>query len=551
MQMRAWIPTLLWGGAVLAAGATKAAESATADRPNILVIVTDDMGYSDLGCYGGEIHTPHVDQLAAGGLRFSQFYNCARCCPTRASLLTGAYPERVGMGQFGRTMDKSVPTLAENLRASGYATAMMGKWHLTQLPVTDSPEKRIRWMNHQLDLGIPFGELASYPTRRGFDQFYGIIWGVVSHFDPFSLTDGDAPVRSVPADFYLTDAISDRSVDCIRAFAESDQPFFLYVAFTAPHWPIQAPEEEIAKYRNRYRDGWSSLRHERFQRQSELGLFDALPPLGPVSGERRRWDRFADHEREHLARKMEVHAAMVDRIDQGIGRIVAGLQNTGQLDNTVIFFLSDNGASPEIPGPPGYDRHSGTRDGRVALRDAELQQPEHRAKLGSDESYTGIGREWASAVNTPLRYWKAESYEGGCRTPLVVHWPRGIKERVGRFTPSIGHVIDLSPTCLDLAGAEPRPGTLQDGLSLLPVLTGQQTITERTLYFEHEDGRGIRRNNWKAAKRGGREWELFDLTQDPGETRNLADANPELLKSLIDDWSNWYSDVTGVDDEQL
>ena len=254
--------------AVVSAAAAAWPRPATAaagdDRPNIMVVVVDDMGYSDPGCYGGEIQTPNIDRLAEDGLRFTQFYNCSRCCQTRASLLTGAYPHHVGMREFGRTMDTSVPTLAENLRDGGYATAMVGKWHLSELPATKNDARRILWMNHELDLGIPFGELASYPTRRGFQQFYGIIWGVVNHFDPFSLTDGETPVPSVPEDFYFTDAISQRAVDYIHGFADADKPFFLYVAYTAPHWPIQARPQDIAKYQGRYKDGWEALRQERF-----------------------------------------------------------------------------------------------------------------------------------------------------------------------------------------------------------------------------------------------------------------------------------------------
>lgn len=543
MRMQSCFVTLLYGSCLFAAGNAPAADPPVGERPNIVLILVDDMGFSDPGCYGGEIHTPNVDRLAADGLRFSQFYNGARCCQTRASLLTGAYPQRVGMAEFGRTMDENVPTLAENLGDSGYATAMVGKWHLSALPETDSSEQRILWMNHELSLDIPFAEPASYPTRRGFERFYGIIWGVVNHFDPFSLTDGLAPVENVPPGYYFTDAISDRSVQYIRDFAGSDKPFFLYVAYTAPHWPIQAPEEDIAKYRGRYVGGWESLRRERFKRQQELGLFDTDVPLGRISGERRRWEGLEAERRDYLAGKMVVHAAMVDRVDQGVGRIVDGLRETGQLDNTIILFLSDNGASPEIPAPPGYDRYSATRDGRPALRDGELQLPENRAKLGSDESYTGIGPSWASATNTPLRYWKAESYEGGCRTPMVVHWPAGIKSATGGFVHSLGHVIDLMPTCLELAQAQPRPGTLQDGVSLVPVLQGDDTLTDRTLYFAHGDGRGIRQENWKASKRARRDWQLFDLSSDPGETNNLARLNPTLLDALIERWTAWNEDV--------
>lgn len=513
--------------------------TAANERPNIVVIVTDDMGYSDPGCYGGEIDTPNIDRLAAGGIRFTQFYNCSRCCQTRASLLTGAYPQRVGMSEFGRTMDKSVPTVAENLRDGGYTTAMVGKWHLSELPHTKSDPERILWMNHELDLDMPFAEIASYPTRRGFEHFYGIIWGVVNHFDPFSLTDGETPVRDVPDGFHMTDAISQRSVEYIREFSQTDKPFFLYVSFTAPHWPIQAHEKDIAKYRGRYAEGWSDLRRERFARQQEMGLFEGKVSLGQISGRERRWNRLPAEDQEYLAEKMAVHAAMVDQVDQGIGQIIEQLRDSDQLDNTVIVFMSDNGASPEIPGGPGYDRYSGTRDGRVALREAELRSEENISKLGSDESYAGIGQSWASAANTPLRYWKAESYEGGCRTPLIVHWPNGLQATAGSFVGDVGHVIDLAPTCYELAGVTPHVDSLQDGVSLTPILAGKQLTANRTLYFEHQGGGGIRQQNWKASKLGNREWQLFDMAVDPGETHDLSQTQPEKLGSLVDAWSAW------------
>jgi arylsulfatase A-like enzyme len=521
-----------------------AEHSGDARRPNIMVIVVDDMGYSDAGCHGGEIATPNVDRLAQGGLRFTQFYNCARCCQTRASLLTGAYPERVGMREFGRTMDTDVPTVAENLREGGYMTAMAGKWHLSELPRTQSEAKRILWMNHELDLGIAFADPRSYPTQRGFEHFYGIIWGVVDHFDPFSLTRGEHPVATVPDGYYMTDAISRQSVDYVRDFSSSEQPFFLYVAYTAPHWPLHAPQEEIAKYRDRYTQGWAALREERHRRQEEMDLFGGDIPLGPLSGREQRWADLSDAERDYQATKMAVHAAMVDRVDQGIGQILGELERSGELDNTLILFLSDNGASPEIPGEPGYDRNSGTRDGRVALREHALRQPANQSKVGSDESYAGIGPHWASAVNTPLRYWKAESYDGGCRTPLVVHWPEGIQAEVGGFVSDLGHVIDVAPTCYAVANVQPMASTLSDGISLVPVLQGEDLGSNRSIYFEHGRGAGVRHDQWKASKRGGQRWQLFNAEEDPGETADLAEERPELLAALIASWREWEAEVT-------
>jgi arylsulfatase len=388
-------------------------------------------------------------------------------------------------------------------------------------------------MDHQIDLPIPLAEPASLPTRRGFDRFYGIVWGVVDHFDPFSLCENEEPVRNVPDDFYLTDALSARAAADIRDFARNEKPFFLYVAYTAPHWPIHARADDIAKYRGKYAGGWDQLRRDRFARQVELDLFDASTPLGDVIAGDSRWPELSEKRRAYLAAKMEVHAAMVDRVDSGIGQILDALRETSQLDNTIVMFMSDNGASPEIPAAAGYDRNSGTRDGRPALRDADLQRAGNIAKLGSDESYTGIGAPWASAVNTPLRFWKMESYEGGCRTPLVIHWPAGLKAQAGGIVRDIGHVIDLAPTCLELAGVPAEGDFKMDGVSLAPVLAGKPLEIDRPLFFSHGEGRGIRRGPWKAAKRGGRDWELFNLDADPGETHDLSEENPEQRDRLV------------------
>jgi arylsulfatase len=513
------------------------------NRPNIVIILTDDMGFSDPGCFGGEIQTPNIDALAAHGLRFSQFYNCSRCCQTRASLLTGAYAQRVGLAEFGATMDVDVPTLAERLKTGGYQTAIMGKWHLSELPASPTGQDRVKWLDHQVELPTPLAEPASLPTHRGFERFYGIVWGVVDHFDPFSLTENETAVRSVPKDFYLTDAIAAHSASYINVAAAEHRPFFLYVAFEAPHWPIQARAEDIAKYKSRYDEGWDEMRRQRFRRQLDLGLFDAKAPLGEVITQGPAWQNIPADKRSYLASKMEVHAAMVDRVDQGIGRIVDSLRATKQLDNTIIFVLSDNGASPEIPGEPGYDRNGGTRDGRHALRDAQLQLAENRQKLGSEESYTGIGPGWASASNTPLRFWKMESYDGGCRTPLVVHWPAGLKRPSGSVSRDIGHVIDIAPTCLDLAHVDSVGEFKMDGVSLVSVLDDKPFADDRTLYFAHRQGRGVRQGQWKASKLDGHGWELFNADADPGETHDISGKRPEVLNALVRELADWRRQI--------
>jgi arylsulfatase A-like enzyme len=511
------------------------------EQPNFLVIMVDDMGYSDPECFGGEIDTPHLNHLAEKGLRFSQFYNCARCCPTRASLLTGSYPHRVGLARNGKTLGINAPTLAELLKPVGYQTGMTGKWHLSELAATGDNQERIRWMDHQLDLGIPFAEPASYPRERGFDHYYGVIWGVVDYFDPFSLVHDDTPVQVVSDDFYLTDSITDYSVEYIHSFDQNDEdPFFLYVAYTAPHWPLHAKPDDIEKYKGKYDAGWDVLKTSRFQRQRDMRLFPQGTPIDPVIDRGNSWDELTASQKAYQSKKMEVHAAMIDSVDQGVGRIIAALRETGELQNTVIFFLSDNGASPEIPGYAGYDRNGQTRDGRIAHRERELKLPEHLGKLGSAESYTGLGPAWANASNSPLRYWKKESFEGGCRTPFIVHWPAGLKGRSGKFIPTISHVMDIAPTCLELAGAKQSVASEMDGESLVGLLQRNEVNQDRMLYFEHMGGRAARYRQWKISALSGQPWELFNIVHDPAETTNLASQQQVRLQELAYRWDDWF-----------
>jgi len=513
-----------------------------AEKPNFLIIMVDDMGYSDPQCFGGEIDTPHLNGLAEKGLRFSQFYNCARCCPTRASLLTGSYPHRVGLARNGKTLANNAPTLAELLKPEGYQTAMTGKWHLSELAATNDNQERIRWMDHQLDLGIPFADPASYPRARGFDHYYGVIWGVVDYFDPFSLVHDDTAVKDVVDSFYLTDSITDYSVQYIHSFDKHDaDPFFLYVAYTAPHWPLHAKPDVIEKYKGKYDAGWDVLKTSRFQRQQDMKMFPQNTPIDPVIDRGNSWDDLTTAEKSYQSKKMEVHAAMIDSVDQGVGRILAALRETGELENTVIFFLSDNGASPEIPGYAGYDRNGQTRAGKIAHRERELKLAENLGKLGSAESYTGLGPAWANASNSPLRYWKKESFEGGCRTPFIVHWPAGLENRTGKFTQTISHVMDIAPTCLELAGAKPNEAFEMDGESLVGLLQRNQVTDDRMLYFEHMGGRAARYRQWKISALSGQPWELFNIVQDPGETTNLASQQPVRLQELAYRWNDWFN----------
>ncbi|MHC5536742.1 arylsulfatase [Singulisphaera rosea] len=515
-------------------------------RPNIVVVVFDDMGFSDLGCYGSEIRTPNVDRLAMKGLRFTRFYNASRCCPTRAALLTGLYPHQVGLAKNGRDLSRDAATIAELLRDGGYQTAMVGKWHLSETaPLggkADGP-RHMAWLNHQAEHGRPFADVGTYPVNRGFERHYGPIWGVVDYFDPFSLVEGTKAVEQVPKDYYLTDALGAKAAEYVRAMAKDERPFFLYLAHCAPHWPLHARPEDIARYRGHYRDGWEALHASRYRRQVEMGLVDsATHPLPPLTGRGPGWETLDEAGREREASLMAAHAAMIDRVDQGIGELVQTLKDTGRYDNTIILILSDNGASPERYINPGFDRASQTRDGRPIQYTGEFHP-------GPETTWGYLGPHWASAVNTPYRYWKATSFEGGCHSPLIVHWPAGLKAVRGSTTDRVEHVIDLMPTCLELAGT-PYPDQYaghslkpQEGTSLAPILKGQAGPLPRTLYFEHEGGRAILDGDWKLVARAGEPWELYHISQDATETHNVADQEPKRVEAMVTRWNAWAERV--------
>lgn len=510
-------------------------------KPNILLIMADDMGFSDAGCYGGEIQTPNIDSLASNGLRFTQFYNCARCCPTRASLLTGQYPHQVGLDRNGQNLSRNGVTIAEALGQSGYNTAMSGKWHLSETKPLEDKVLHQKWLDHQYDPGKPFSPIETYPINRGFDHYYGNIWGVVNFFDPFSLVEGDKTIRSVPDDYYITDAINQKSVEYINQLSKSDDPFFLYVAHCAPHWPLHALEEDIAKYRDTYAGGWDELRRTRFERMVEMGLLEeSKTPLPPVQTQGSEWASLSKEEQRFQAEKMAVHAAMIDRMDQGIGNILDALRQNGEFDNTIIFFLCDNGASPEIMTRPGYDRTSQTRDGR----EVRYSGFEH---AGSETTYTGIGPAWANACNTPFRFWKKESFEGGCHTPLIVHYPNGMQAKEGSLTNQVGHVMDIMPTCLELADVDYPTEyngnniTQLEGKSLSIILNGEEREGHEAIFFEHERGKAVRMGDWKLTANSAtpNQWELYHLSEDATETNNIADDHPDKVASMTQAWNTW------------
>ncbi|MFA6544907.1 MAG: arylsulfatase [Limisphaerales bacterium] len=519
-----------------------------ADVPNILLILADDVGWSDIGCYGGEIQTPNLDALAKGGVKFTQFYNSARCCPTRASLLTGLYPHQAGVGGMSNDRGPQHPgyrgtlaadsvTLAEVLRTAGYRTYMAGKWHLH---------------NNKSDIK---------PTDRGFDEFYGMLGGYNSCWEerPFytrwprertpraytSARDGQ------PGTFYSTDAFADYSLDFIADARQKQKPFFLYLAFNAPHFPLHAPEADIAKYEPMYLEkGWDVIREERLARLKQTGLVPrdiALTPRSlvpakshaipsPYAGkDNPPWNSLPEDRRRDLARRMAVYAAMVDRMDQAIGRVVADLKRNRQLDNTLILFLSDNGACWEWD-PLGFDEHSGP--GNILHTGADLK------KVGGPESYVSYGSGWANAGNTPWRLYKHFNQEGGIRTPLIVHWPARLKA-AGELRAQAGHIIDIMPTLVAASGAK-YPGRRNgaqvqpmEGRSLIPALENQPIVRSAPLFFEHEGSRAVRDGKWKLVSIRGDAWELYDMEADPTEMKNLIASEPVRAREMSAAWTVW------------
>jgi len=525
-------------------------ESEKDSRPNIIVILADDMGFSDPGCFGGEINTPNINWLAQNGVRFTNFYNTSRCCPTRASLLTGLYNQEAGIGEM--TTDHHEPgyrgyltentvTIAEVLKAAGYQTAMSGKWHVSNTVEQPTKQEQLDWLNHQA-YHPTFSPLEQYPVNRGFEKYFGTIWGVVDYFDPFSLVNGTTPVKTVPENYYHTDAINDTAAAYINEMSKNDKPFFLYVAENAPHWPLMAEPEDIAKYKGTYKVGWEAIREARYNRMVKMGLINPkTSPLSPRWDDEVKWKDNPDSIWD--ANAMAVHAAMVDRMDQGIGRILKALKANGQLENTLILFLSDNGASSENCANygPGFDRPSETRDGR------EIVYATKKQKLsGTETTYSSIGPHWANVSNTPYRYWKAESYEGGIHTPMIAYWPAGLKLKKGSYNDHVGHVMDFMATFIDLAKTH-YPKTFKgnditptSGISLVPTFKGKKNDGHEALFNEHFRSKYIREGEWKLVE-GSKDssWHLYKIKEDRTEIHDLARQYPEIVKRLSERWKEW------------
>jgi arylsulfatase len=481
--------------------------------------MADDMGYSDLGCYGGEIHTPNLDKLAENGIRFTQFYNTGRCCPTRASLLSGLYAHQTGMGWmtaanlgssgYTGNLNRNCVTIAEVLKPAGYSTYMVGKWHV----VYD------KYME-------PEGSKDNWPIQRGFDKYYGPINGGGSFFTTSYLTYGNERLVA-PDDFYVTDAISDTATSFIDQH-KHDKPFFMYVGYTAPHFPLHARSEDIRKYEGEYMAGWDIIRKKRYEKMIELGILESSWAMSGAMEDVPDWDELSQEKQLEYDRRMAVYAAQIDNMDQGIGRIVQKLRERKLLNNTIILFLSDNGGTAERIGPDEVETHL----------------------IGSDETYQSYRKPWATVSNTPFRMFKQWVHEGGISTPLIIQWPNKIKEK-GVIRDQVGHVIDLMPTCLDLAKAE-YPESFKnneilrfEGISLVNSIIGNTNL-ERTLYFEHQATRAIRYGNWKlvADKMTNvtpyiLDWELYNLSDDRSEINDLSEMYPEKVKTMDSLWNAW------------
>lgn len=526
ISRRRFIRLLAGGGAALtlprvAFGANGAGDT----RPNIVLIMVDDMGFSDIGCYGSEISTPNLDRLAAGGLRFTHFYNGARCCPTRASLLTGLYAHQAGVGHmvgdrseqmgpgYQGYLNDSCVTIAEALRPGGYRTLMSGKWHVG--------ERRPHW-----------------PLDRGFEKYFGLISGGSNYFKldgNRQMARGNEPYKPPEEGFYITDAFTDAAVEFIGKYGRGPEPplspggsgrprpkgqgpFFLYLAYTAPHWPLHAHPEDIAKYKGKYMMGWDELRAQRHERMIDMGLVDAKWPITPRDGRAPAWAD-AEH-KEWFDMRMAVYAAQIERMDYGVGRVMAKLREVGAEQNTLVMFLSDNGGCAE-----------------------EIKGNDPNVMPGGEDTFMSCGLPWANASNTPFRRYKHWVHEGGIATPFIAYWPAVIKANT--MTQQAGHIIDVMATCLDVGTADypethdGRRITPLEGKSLLPIYRGRQREGHEALFWEHEGNRAVLQGKWKLVSMHPGGWELFDIEADRTEVNDLAAKQPDKVRELAARYDQW------------
>ncbi len=503
-------PTILLLASILALALSTAASA----KPNIVIMMADDMGYSDIGCYGGEIKTPNIDRLADNGLRFTQFYNAGRCCPTRASLLTGLYAHQAGIGHMTNEnerlrfdlgypgyrghLNRSSVTIAEALKPAGYKTLMAGKWHVGTFK-------------------------GMWPVDRGFDEYFGIVRGASNFFRPHpdKLLVRNRERITPGEDFYTTDAFTSNAIDLVRAAERNDdQPFFLYLGYTSPHWPLHAWPEDVQKYRGKYRVGWDKVRQARLKRMTSMGLIDKSWEM--TIRDAVPWDTLAAEKKDEMDLRMAIYAAQVDRMDQNIGKFVSALDELGELNDTLIFFLSDNGGCAE-----------GGMLGRGPLEILTT-------KNGYTQSY---GQAWANASNTPFRKYKHWVHEGGIASPLVVHWPAGISAK-GEFRTHPTHLIDLMATALDIGDATYPANfsgntiTPLEGVSMAPAFDNKP-LDREAIYWEHEGNRAVRMGKWKLVSAHPSGWELYDMDADRTETNDLMPTYPETARKMIEMYTDW------------
>jgi len=495
------------------------------ERPNIIIIMADDMGYSDLGFMGSEIETPNIDHLANNGLMMTNFYNTARSAPTRASLLTGLYQHQTGVGHMtsdmgypsyqGHLNDQCV-TIAEALDQGGYQSFMAGKWHVGT-------------------------EQGSHPLERGFDKLYGVPKGGGIYFHPF-LIDRDVyhnekKIEQFPDDYYSTEAFNRYATRFISDHAGSDDPFFLYLAHIAPHFPLQAPEDVIDKYKDQYRHNFQKFRKQRYQRMKERGILPDKALLSPPDESVNDWDQLTSAEKDTAALKMATYAAQIDVMDKGIGKIIDKLKKIGEYQNTVIFFLSDNGACSADIDPEN--------------RGITVEGP-----IGSQKCWESYGPSWANVSNTPYRLYKKYTHEGGVITPLIIHYPKAIKNH--RIDHQVGHVIDLMPTCLDLADT-PYPSEYRgnkilpyEGKSLLPIIKGKKRDPHKLLGWEHTGNKAVRMNDWKLVKKfSAEDWALYNLSEDPTELNDMSSKHPQQVQKMKSEYKGWAERVGVIPWEKL
>lgn len=527
-------------------------KKANTKKPNVIVILTDDMGFSDIGCFGSEIKTPNIDKLAANGISFTHFYNTARCSPSRASLITGLYPHQAGMGFLSNynyneagyvdDLSKNAVTMAEVFKQAGYATYMSGKWHMNK------------------EKSIP-NDSSNWPLQRGFDRFFGMLIGSGSFYDPGTLMS-DNTFIAPGKDFYLTDAITDNAVRFIDENPKN-KPFFFYIAYTAAHWPLQAPESEVQKYKGVYDKGWDETRKLRFEKLKKLGIISNKAVLTERGVDIPEWKN--EPLKDWQVRRMEVYAAMVDIMDQGIGKIISTLEKKGELDNTVLFYMHDNGGcaetlnsnQTEIPLTEEQKRGKLYAKDSIFLgkmpaytRDGEFIRSGKGVMPGPANTWTAYGEEWANVSSTPFRLYKHFVHEGGIATPLIIHWPEGIKAK-GKLRTQPGHLIDIMATCVEIAGLQ-YPSNFNgnfihplEGKSLVPAFTNKP-INREFIFWEHEGNRALRMGNWKLVSKTQKQrkftpadenaWELYDMEEDPSEINNLALKYPDKVKTMAALW---------------